>query len=95
MRLKRDAPPEAGVPSDHFVLLEVADTGVGMDEETQANIFTPFYTTKSRGIGLGLAVTTRVIEAHGGTISVQSTPQVGTSFKVTVRVGAPIVSVSQ
>jgi signal transduction histidine kinase len=73
----------------------VTDTGVGMDEETQANIFTPFYTTKSRGVGLGLAVTKRVIEAHGGTISVQSTPQVGTSFKVTVRVGAPIVSVSQ
>jgi signal transduction histidine kinase len=75
--------------------ITVTDTGVGMDEETQANIFTPFYTTKSRGIGLGLAVTQRVIEAHGGTISVQSTPQVGTSFKVTVRVGAPIVSVSQ
>ena len=75
--------------------ITVTDTGVGMDEETQANIFTPFYTTKSRGIGLGLAVTKRVIEAHGGTISVQSTPPVGTSFKVTVRVGAPIVSVSQ
>ena len=73
----------------------VTDTGIGMDEETQANIFTPFYTTKSRGIGLGLAVTKRVVEAHGGTISVQSTPSVGTSFKVTVRVGAPIVSVPQ
>jgi signal transduction histidine kinase len=75
--------------------ITVTDTGVGMDEETQANIFTPFYTTKSRGIGLGLAVTKRVVEAHGGTISVQSTPSVGTSFKVTVRVGAPIVSVPQ
>ena len=75
--------------------ITVSDTGMGMDEETQANIFTPFFTTKSRGIGLGLAVTKRVIEAHGGTISVQSTPSVGTSFTVTVRVGAPIVSVPQ
>ena len=75
--------------------ITVSDTGVGMDEETQASIFTPFFTTKSRGVGLGLAVTKRVIEAHGGTIGVQSTPSVGTSFTVTVRVGAPIVSVPQ
>jgi signal transduction histidine kinase len=40
-------------------------------------------------------VTKRVIEAHGGTIGVQSTPSVGTSFTVTVRVGAPLVSVPQ
>ena len=75
--------------------ITVSDTGTGMDEETRASIFTPFYTTKSRGIGLGLAVTKRVVEAHGGTISVQSTPAVGTSFTVTVRVGATMVSVPQ
>ena len=75
--------------------ITVSDTGTGMDEETRANIFTPFYTTKSRGIGLGLAVTKRMVEAHGGTISVQSTPAVGTSFTVTVRVGATMVSVPQ
>jgi signal transduction histidine kinase len=75
--------------------ITVSDTGTGMDEETRASIFTPFYTTKSRGIGLGLAVTKRVVEAHGGTISVQSTPTVGTSFTVTVHVGATMVSVPQ
>jgi signal transduction histidine kinase len=75
--------------------ITVSDTGTGMDEETRASIFTPFYTTKSRGIGLGLAVTKRVVEAHGGTISVQSTPAVGTSFTVTVRVGATMASVRQ
>ena len=75
--------------------ITVSDTGTGMDEETRASIFTPFYTTKSRGIGLGLAVTKRVVEAHGGTISVQSIPDVGTSFTVTVRVGATMVSVPQ
>jgi signal transduction histidine kinase len=64
-----------------------------MDEETKANIFTPFFTTKSRGIGLGLAVTKRVVEAHGGTISVQSTPSVGTSFTVTVPTADTMASV--
>jgi signal transduction histidine kinase len=73
--------------------ITVTDTGMGMDEETKANIFTPFFTTKSRGIGLGLAVTKRVVEAHGGTISVQSTPSVGTSFTVTVPTADTMASV--
>jgi len=55
-----------------------------MDEETRASIFTPFFTQKERGIGLGLAVTKRVIDAHGGTITVQSTPSAGSSFTLTV-----------
>jgi signal transduction histidine kinase len=73
--------------------ITVTDTGIGMDEETRENIFTPFFTTKSRGIGLGLAVTKRVVEAHGGTISVQSTPSVGTSFTVTVPAADTMASV--
>jgi signal transduction histidine kinase len=75
--------------------ITVTDTGLGMDEETKANIFTPFFTTKARGIGLGLAVTKRVVEAHGGTISVQSTPSVGTSFTVTVPTADTMASVPQ
>ncbi|MGH3191668.1 MAG: sensor histidine kinase [Streptosporangiaceae bacterium] len=96
-----DAMPDGGIldvsvrATGDSARITVSDTGVGMDEETQASIFTPFFTTKSRGIGLGLAVTKRMIEAHGGTISMQSTPSVGTSFTVTVGVGAPIVSVPQ
>jgi signal transduction histidine kinase len=96
-----DAMPGGGIldvsvrPAEGSVQITVSDTGIGMDEETRANIFTPFYTTKSKGIGLGLAVTKRVVEAHGGTIRVQSTPAVGTSFTVTVRVGATVVSVPQ
>jgi len=73
----------------------VTDTGMGMDEETKANIFTPFFTTRSRGIGLGLAVTKRVVDAHGGTITVQSTPSVGTSFTVTVPAARTVASVPQ
>jgi two-component system, NtrC family, sensor histidine kinase HydH len=66
------------------VKITVTDTGIGMSAETRQNIFTPFFTGKVRGIGLGLAVTKRVVEAHGGTITVASTPSVGSSFTITV-----------
>jgi signal transduction histidine kinase len=68
--------------------ITVADTGIGMNDETREKIFTPFYTGKARGIGLGLAVTKRVVEAHGGTIAVTSTPSVGSSFTITVPAAA-------
>jgi len=75
--------------------ITVTDTGVGMDEETRDSIYTPFFTKKTRGIGLGLAVTKRVVQAHGGTIAVQSTPSAGTSFTLTLPVLAAMVSVPQ
>ncbi|HEY6280146.1 MAG TPA: ATP-binding protein [Streptosporangiaceae bacterium] len=74
--------------------ITVTDTGMGMDTGTRENIFTPFYTSKARGIGLGLAVTQRVVEAHDGTIAVESTPSVGSSFTITVPVMATMVSVA-
>jgi two-component system sensor histidine kinase AtoS len=47
-------------------------------------LWTPFFTTKSRGMGLGLAICKRIIEAHGGKISVESTVGKGTTFTVTI-----------
>ena len=64
--------------------VEVADSGTGIDEPTVARIFEPFFTTKARGVGLGLAVTHRIVVSHGGTITVDSTPNVGTTFTVTI-----------
>ena len=64
------------------VELRVSDTGVGMDEDTMNHIFDPFYTRKAKGIGLGLAVTRRIVEAHGGTVAVRSAPGEGTTFAV-------------
>jgi signal transduction histidine kinase len=75
--------------------ITVTDTGMGMDEKTRDSIFTPFFTKKTRGIGLGLAVTKRVVEAHGGTIAVQSMPAAGTSFTLTLPVLAAMVSAPQ
>jgi len=94
-----DSMPDGGVldvsvrSAGDSAQITVTDTGMGMDEATTSRIFTPFYTTKSRGIGLGLAVTKRVVEAHGGTISMQSTPSVGTSFTVTVPTADTMASV--
>jgi signal transduction histidine kinase len=75
------------------VHITVTDTGSGMSAETRDSIFTPFFTSKPRGIGLGLAVTKRVIDAHGGEITVDSTPLVGTSFTLTLRAAAAMMSV--
>jgi signal transduction histidine kinase len=85
----------SAVEAEGSAQITVTDTGVGMDEETRESIFTPFYTTKARGIGLGLAVTRRVIEAHGGTITVESTPSAGTSFMIALPVTVPAASVDR
>ena len=64
------------------VLLQLTDTGLGMDQATRENIFNPFFTTKDKGTGLGLAITHKIIQEHGGTIEVASTPGEGTTFTV-------------
>jgi PAS domain S-box-containing protein len=56
------------------------DTGIGMDEETSKNLFNPFFTTKDKGAGLGMALTRKIIEDHRGTIEVMSEKGIGTTF---------------
>lgn len=64
--------------------ITVADTGSGIDERTLARLFEPFFTTKKRGTGLGLAVSKKLVEQHGGSIEVESTSNVGTRFHVNI-----------
>lgn len=65
------------------VVVEVADTGVGMPADVKKRIFEPFFTTKGdAGTGLGLPMVYGLIEAHGGTITVDSAPGIGTTFRL-------------
>jgi nitrogen-specific signal transduction histidine kinase len=71
-----------GARSQTLARVTIEDRGVGMDEQTRSRIFEPFFTTKKRGTGLGLAIVKQIVEQHGGTINVESSPGKGTRFIV-------------
>jgi two-component system cell cycle sensor histidine kinase/response regulator CckA len=83
------------LPEGRYAYLEVADTGSGMNAETQAKIFDPFFTTKATGRGLGLAAVQGVIRAHGGAIRVYSERGSGTSFKLILPASTRAASAAQ
>jgi signal transduction histidine kinase len=64
--------------------VRVRDNGPGMDAETRRQIFDPFYTTKDEGTGLGLALSKKLVEAHAGSLEVESEPGLGTEFILVV-----------
>jgi PAS domain S-box-containing protein len=64
--------------------ISIADTGTGIPAKFLPNLFCPLYTTKPQGMGFGLAVCKRLVEAHGGTISVETSEGKGTTFKLTL-----------
>ncbi|NMC72247.1 MAG: response regulator [Myxococcales bacterium] len=89
----RDAMPDGGTltvrtavvaepASAPQAVLEVTDTGSGMDEETVARVFDPFFSTKPGGTGLGLATVRRVVTGAGGSIEVESRPGAGSTFRI-------------
>jgi two-component system, sporulation sensor kinase E len=65
-----------------YVTITICDTGPGIPEEILAQIFNPFYTTKTSGTGLGLSITQRIIEQHNGRIDVKTEIGKGTSFTI-------------
>jgi signal transduction histidine kinase len=84
----REAMSDGGVlrvqtsADDGFARIVVADDGSGIPREKLEDVFNPFFTTKPRGVGLGLAMVSKFIDSHGGTITVDSEPGKGASFRI-------------
>ncbi len=71
------------------VTVTVADTGPGIAPDVLPRIFDPYFTTKTGGLGLGLTIARRIVEAHGGSLAVQSAPGQGSRFRVVLPFGTP------
>jgi len=81
------SPPKSSVTVktrriDGMVEIAVIDRGSGIEPKHKENIFNPFFTTKSSGVGLGLAIVSKIVDEHGGSISVDSEPGSGSVFRV-------------
>jgi signal transduction histidine kinase len=74
----------AGRVEDGRVALTVSDSGSGISPENMDKIFEPLFTTKRRGIGLGLAICRSLVQANGGTLEVESTIGEGSAFTITL-----------
>jgi CheY-like chemotaxis protein len=81
------------VPGE-YILVSVADSGVGMDEQTLARAFEPFFSTKGpkKGTGLGLSTVYGVVKAHGGHVQVESEPGQGTTFRLVLPKAGELVA---
>jgi len=75
------------VPSPEWAAISFADTGAGIPKGDLKKLFEPLFTTKAKGIGLGLAVTKTIVEGHRGTIEVQSEVGKGSTFTVKLPIG--------
>jgi signal transduction histidine kinase len=85
-----DAMPEGGEltivteTDENFFVVKIQDTGEGIPEEDIIRIFDPFFSTKTKGVGLGLTVCYGIVISHGGTIEVESKPKEGSIFTVSL-----------
>jgi two-component system sensor histidine kinase AtoS len=78
---------EAHKAVNSSVEILIKDNGTGISEDVQKKLFVPFTTTKLKGLGLGLSIVKRIIDAHGGTIEIDSKPQQGTRVRICLPAG--------
>jgi signal transduction histidine kinase len=67
---------------EHFAVVRVTDTGPGVDEMSRERIFFPFYTTKTKGSGVGLSMAKKIVNSHRGSIEIGRAPEGGAVFTV-------------
>jgi len=79
----------AAVEGEEAIQVSIRDNGPGLSDDQRENLFQPFYTTKSQGSGLGMAITRRIIEAHGGQIAIGVPGMPGTEILITLPRGEP------
>ncbi len=82
LRVQTHITPNGTGEETQHVALVVTDTGSGMSAETLENLFTPYYTTKTDGTGLGMAIIRRIVAEHGGEIDVKSDERIGTTVRI-------------
>jgi signal transduction histidine kinase len=75
--------------ADGYVAIIVKDTGVGIEADDVPRIFEAYFSRKSTGMGLGLAITKRIVDDHGGRIDVESGPGAGTTVRVYLPIDGP------
>jgi signal transduction histidine kinase len=88
-RLMIEALARKGPAGEPSVTVSLRDTGAGISPADLERIFEPYFSTREAGVGLGLAITQRIVQDHGGDIHVESRPGSGTTFRITVPVGGP------
>ncbi len=76
-------------PEDEMVHLMITDTGKGISGESLSKIFKPFYSTKAKGAGLGLAIVEKIVQEHGGKVAISSKAEVGTAVEISLPTKPP------
>ena len=88
--LAEDGVAQGALASAGFVRFAIRDVGVGMTEEVMQKLFTPFFTTKSEGMGLGLSLCRTVVEQHGGALALEAKHPQGMVFSFTLPLSTPL-----
>ena len=88
--LAEDGAEPGALPSAGFVCFAIRDVGAGMTEEVLQKLFTPFFTTKSEGMGLGLSLCRTVVEQHGGALALEANRPQGMVFSFTLPLSDPL-----